>query len=112
MKDGYPEQEELDKIKNWDAIKDPHGCLEYVGQLWVYPDRFIKREKADEFDKKRKVVEYYFSTGGWSGNEDLIGAIMENEYLGMLFHTRWERGGHWWFELMTKEEWDKSKIEK
>jgi hypothetical protein len=36
-------------------------------------------------------------TGGWSGNEDIIEAMMENVLLWLAVWQRSERGGHFTF---------------
>ncbi len=44
------------------------------------------------------VLALEFHTGGWSGAEDLIDAMLKNFWINHL-HTKWERGGHFYFEL-------------
>lgn len=39
-----------------------------------------------------------FHTGGWSGAEDLIDTLLTH-FSFQYFHTRWERGGHFYFEV-------------
>lgn len=43
-----------------------------------------------------KLIEYH--TGGWSGAEDLIEAML-GQFWVRHYHTRWERGGHFYFEV-------------
>ena len=40
--EGYPTEEELNKIKNWDPC-DPEGLLDFIEDLWCYTDgyRFV-----------------------------------------------------------------------
>lgn len=88
--DGYPEEHELEKIWEW-PYTDPRGLMEYVEELWTYPDYW-----------KQDGDKYTISTGGWSGNEDLIEAMEENI---MFWLACWEssrRGGH--FEFTVKEQ--------
>ena len=42
-----------------------------------------------------------FHTGGWSGAEELIAAMLEHFWI-RYFHTKWSRGGHYTFEIPTK----------
>lgn len=88
-KNGYPINQELEKIKNWD-FKDPIGLLKYIERLWFFPDRFVLTGK--------RVLRLYLSTGGWSGNESIIEALKQN-----LFWYFWwqksQRGGHYWFKI-------------
>ena len=62
----YPTDEQLDKIKNWD-INDIEGCLRYIGSLWHICGRW---QEGNGF--------FVFATGGWSGNESLLGALKES----------------------------------
>jgi hypothetical protein len=81
--DGYPENEELEKIKQWDCTKDGgEGLLNYVRILWHWP----------EFTRKEGDV-YVFVTGGWSGNEELIGAMRRNSLFWALCWMLSKRGG-------------------
>ena len=44
------------------------------------------------------------STGGWSGNESIIGAMKENtDYLYTFIAFAWRRGGH--YEWRIPNEW-------
>lgn len=98
-KDGYPSEATLDEIKEWDC-KDFDSLIRFVKKAWSYPDRALYIGKFKSFNN---LIDYdhvwYFSTGGWSGNESLIGALQEN----MLFWTVcWAasiRGGHYYFEV-------------
>ena len=64
----YPREDELETIKNWDLLTKPvTELLEYIRQLWEYDDRFVLTGKS--------VLRLYLSTGGWSGNEDLVDAL-------------------------------------
>ncbi|MGO9236682.1 MAG: hypothetical protein ACLP4V_22380 [Methylocella sp.] len=42
-----------------------------------------------------------FHTGGWSGAEELIAAMLEHFWI-QYFHTKWSRGGHYTFEIPRK----------
>lgn len=83
----YPTRDQLDKIKNWD-YKDFIGCMEFIKEIWHWSSwGFFKRENI-----------YWLHTGGWSGNEDIVGAMEENEMLWQLHWVSSERGGHYKFE--------------
>lgn len=86
-KDGYPTKESLLEVARFDSIKDIDGYMDLISSLWSYPDRFVL--KGDEL---------YLSTGGWSGNEDVIQAMRQNFFF-FVAHTEWKRGGHYWFSL-------------
>jgi len=85
---GYPDVEELTKIKEW-PYKDCTGLMAYVESLWRNPDWGWKRDGNT----------YAISTGGWSGNEDLINAMGDNLLFWALCWVESKRGGHYTFEI-------------
>ena len=91
-RDGYPEQQELFTIEKWDA-KDLHGLMGYVESLWHWAQYFNRHEDT-----------YILHTGGWSGNEEIIGALMRNQMFWMFNWEQSRRGGHYIFSSMNKEE--------
>lgn len=90
MTERYLTQEELKKIVDWD-FSDYHGLMEYVKNLWAFDAWGFHRE--DEI--------YHLSTGGWSGNEDIISAMEQNTMFWSLYWFRSTRGGHYIFAPMT-----------
>lgn len=78
---GYPSEDTLEIIEQWDAC-DPQGCLEFVRQAWN--------------DTGKVTVDagrYVFVTGGWSGNEDLLGSLHQNYVIYSLCWQMSQRGG-------------------
>lgn len=54
-------------------------------------------DAKDEYsDRPMKRVEYI--TGGWSGAEDLIGAMLGQFWI-KHYHSLWKRGGYFVFEV-------------
>jgi hypothetical protein len=95
--DGYPEQHELDAIGNWD-IKDAFNLIDYIKERWTYNDSFrMKWDKDKLFNKPVLLLEMH--TVGWSGNESIINALLENQFFSMMWYKKWERGGHYYFEV-------------
>jgi hypothetical protein len=84
----YPTKEELLKIKNWPP-PDWKGLLEYVKTIWWMP-----QWGWDQAEDK-----YHVSTGGWSGNEELIGAMQENFLFWSMCWQSSHKGGHFAFKL-------------
>lgn len=85
--DGYPDDEELQRIADWPYTGIP-AMMEFVHGLWSYPNFWT--QEGDNLS---------ISTGGWSGNESLISAMQKN--VG-FWHLCWEssrRGGHYAFDL-------------
>lgn len=84
----YPTQDELDKIVKWPP-PDWKGLFEFVHSIWWMADWGVDCDGDN----------YSFSTGGWSGNEDLIGAMQQNFIFWSLCWVSSKRGGHFEFKL-------------
>ena len=82
----YPSQFDLKAIKEWDCTtnKGLMSLAEFVVGEWHYGEPWgkLSRRIKDRNKAGIREGEYYrkltLSTGGWSGNEDLIGALMQN----------------------------------
>ena len=89
-RNGYPATETLETIRNWDVEMDGYEpLLEFVAKQWWKPN----------WGWYREGIKYEISTGGWSGNEQLIVAMKLNV---LFWDTCWvssRRGGHYEFEL-------------
>ena len=89
--DHYPTDEELARIEKWDTsdAQSRQKFMAFVRSCWWMPDWGFQ-QTGDRYD---------LSTGGWSGNEEIIGAMQEN----FLFWGQcWEssrKGGHYVFIL-------------
>lgn len=95
---GYPTEDELNKLKNWDGIKDPKGLIDFLEEIWHWPELgFTKKKGRDQLFKK-PCIKLYLSTGGWSGNEDII-KILQETFFWHLFWVNSHRGGHYEFEI-------------
>lgn len=96
--DGYPTERMLRAIRKW-PHRDTRGLMKFLELAWKYPEyfRIIRRS--------RRV---YASTGGWSGNEELIRALQKNFNFWMLCWVSSTRGGHYVFEI-PKTLWVDSK---
>ena len=93
--DGYPTDEALELISNWD-VKDIPGWFAFVQSLWALTQWKIEDATHDITD--RPITRYTMSTGGWSGNEDLIGAMQRNWLMWNVTWVQSRRGGHYIFE--------------
>lgn len=99
--DGYPTDEALDKIKNWE-IKDfseLEKIFDFVGDLWSYPEYWRVKTSLTNWETGQGLKQYTISTGGWSGNESLIGAMQDNPILWGMTWISSRRGGHYEFEV-------------
>lgn len=96
-KDGYPEEHELKRIREW-PYDDFIGLMEYVYDLWKYSE-----PNPGWCGWKQRGRTYRLHTGGWSGNEEIIGALRDNT---MFWATCWfesKRGGHFLFKVPIYE---------
>ena len=84
----YPDEEELQKIREWNC-EDFSGLMEYVEKRWRYAELGYWRKTR---------TRYYISTGGWSGNEEIVQAMQENVVLWMFYWKQSTRGGHYILE--------------
>jgi hypothetical protein len=91
----YPLEEELVRVEKWDG--DWRACFAFVRSLWWMPD--WGWHESTEIDNERVVTRYQISTGGWSGNEDVVTAMEHNRWLMSFFWMESRRGGHYVFEL-------------
>lgn len=88
----YPTEEELERIRTW-AAGEITELMVFVGGLWYFK----------EWGWRQLGKIYWLSTGGWSGNEDLIGALQDNQMFWALYWQQSRRGGHYIFAPMTWE---------
>lgn len=91
-KEDYVNQEDLDKIKNW-RFEETFALVDFLEKIWDY-DGFIKN-----WDTKSLTLNLELHTLGCSGNEEIIKAVLENQFISAIFYSKWERGGHYYFEI-------------
>lgn len=93
---GYPTEATLRIIRRWDirTKADCEALLEFVGQAWSDYGAFRRmprrRRRDDVGAPKRRWI---LVTGGWSGNESLIGALEANRLFMVLVWWSSARGG-------------------
>lgn len=83
-KDGYPTEETLKAVREW-PCEDFEGLIAFMKRAWQWP----------EFIQPLPQGGYSFSTGGWSGNEDLMQALEENRPVYFMYWYASLRGGHY-----------------
>lgn len=95
----YPTDAELTLIKQWQP-QDGTGLLAYVRGLWWNAEwGWDEEDRPPEHVRPYRL--YSISTAGWSGNEELIGAMRENW---MWWNEHWythRTGGHFQFRVET-----------
>lgn len=89
----YPSEQELDKIRKWDW-RDPDGLAQYICTLWYYPDYTKLTGK--------RIRKLWLATGGWSGNEDIVGALQQNSFW-TFYWQKSVSGGAYWFKWGIKK---------
>ena len=92
MSQDYPTDEDLKLIEEWD-YNDFETLAKFVQSIWYHGEDYARLDdwKKDEF--KREYRMFTLITGGWSGNEDIVCALNNNQMFGMLcWHTS-SRGG-------------------
>lgn len=89
MGDEYPTDDDLQRIREW-GHTDFTGLMQFVRERWKYADCGYWTQDDRE---------YAISTGGWSGNEELLGAMRENQMFWLCCWVSSRRGGHYEFEL-------------
>ena len=96
--DGYPPADELERVRAWPIAKAPtftQSCAElltFVRSLWAY----------ENWGWHEKDGVYHVSTGGWSGNEDLADALLNNQMFRAFCWRLSRAGGHYIFVLPGK----------
>ncbi len=90
----YPTDDEVAAVRNW-KFDEPGSFvkfLEYVkaiGHYWP----------MDMFGWSQEGRTYHISTGGWSGNEEILGAMQDNFIFWSVCWRSSRRGGHFVFEV-------------
>lgn len=93
----YPDEDSLKQITEWDLMtQDIYGLLDLIKENTNWADRQIRIEG-------KRVIRFEYHTGGWSGNEDVIEALMRNTFFWVLFWLKSERGGHYYFKIEHPE---------
>jgi len=89
--DGYPTEKTLETIRNWSNLsyEGQIALLNFAQDAWSYPSR-VGTQAGN-------AIVYWFSTGGWSGNEDIVEALMENNIFWLLCWYKSKRGGYYEF---------------
>ena len=79
----YPSEIELKTIEEWD-YHDFLGLAKFVVSIWNWGEDYAR---LGELTKDEWGSEYYqleLITGGWSGNEDIVGALHRNQMFRMV----------------------------
>jgi len=90
----YPSDEELDKIRKWQPDDMSwEGLFSFIKTIWWQPSWGWTRRKRDG------RAYYHISTGGWSGNEEIISAMCDNNLMWICCWRISRSGGHYIFRV-------------
>lgn len=104
----YPTEEELKAIEEWDLDQKPVSeLLEFIERLWRWSDWGVRKRIGYGSLRKRRVLKFELHTGGWSGNEMIINALMKNLVFWSQYWEKIVRGGHYYFEIPIRHLSDK-----
>ena len=93
----YPTDEELKRIKEWDGHHQE--LMGYVKSLWKYADwEHLKAWSQDGHT-------YEISTGGWSGNENIIEVLESNFVFWTMSWIQSRVGGHYIFNCKMPQDY-------
>jgi hypothetical protein len=85
----YPEDKELEIIKNWKYEDNYLSLMKYVKNIWNWDDYFVQVDENN----------FELHTGGWSGNEDIMMALENNQLFWVMCWQESKRGGHYKFKV-------------
>lgn len=98
MTSEYPTSAELDAIATFNGT--PHQFCEYVRSIWHWD--MVSYHGVIEHTLP--MTEIRMATGGWSGNEEIIGAIQRTMFHFAFWYTI-HRGGLYVFRV-PESQWD------
>ena len=85
QRSSYPSNADLEEIRTWEP-NDIDGLIEHI------------RPQFEGFGTIRPCKGgYTLKTGGWSGNEEIIKAMLGNMLFCDIYYQSWERGGRYVF---------------
>lgn len=92
MSTRYPTAAELKRIRKWPNYDWP-SLLYFISKIWWMP----------EWGWTFKRRQYWISTGGWSGNEEIVCAMKDNKLFWDMCWVSSRRGGHYKFMTPKKK---------
>lgn len=94
----YPSDVELERIRGWPCpdTGDWKPLMELIEDIWQYAPDWGWHEESSPTPGH---LGYHISTGGWSGNEDIISAMQDNAMFWLMCWEESRRGGHFTFRV-------------
>ena len=103
MTNQYPTESELTILREWDCARPVEEFVDFLRSCWWYPERQMRLRDGVNTLLRERVKRLFLDTGGWSGNEEIIGALQENVILWAFYWVQSRRGGHYIFEFPMKK---------
>ena len=100
--DGYPEDEELDQIRTWTPGPKWSGSEPWLGILRPVVSAWNRDMGRADWDGQVLTL----VTGGWSGNEEVLGALEDNRCAWSMLWLSSHRGGKHTFGIKNQERED------
>ena len=100
----YPTDEDLERIQTW--AFDAHDSFE---QFMAYVKSIGTYWPSEVFGWVVGSRTYHVSTGGWSGNEEILEAMRRNYLFWAVCWREHRRGGHYIFTLPDPGSFTKGK---
>jgi len=94
---GYPTEEYLQFIRDYKGDTMPiMDFVKLICETWYYGSMGYRLTRKHKGTRRLEL-----HTLGWSGNEDIIRAIIGNIYLTncLMSYNMWRVGGHYYFEI-------------
>ena len=110
MSDGYPTKECIKYIRSWRisakpsmplTIENVERLLDVIEENCRWPEFSMDYGLGVDTCDGDVVVKFYYSTGGWSGHEEIIDEL-EKTWFWMFCWEQSRRGGHYIFEINPK----------
>ena len=111
MSDGYPTRECISFIRKFGwrekkhmplTLKNIEALLDCIEKNCRWSDFCIDYELGLDVCERDLVVKFYYSTGGWSGHEEIIREL-EKTWFWVFYWEQSRRGGHYIFEINPKQ---------
>lgn len=99
--EGYPDKFELEKIEKWD-VRDFPSLLEFIEERHQFKGYLTSKVIKERFNKN-PILEWHYSTAGWSGNESMIYALLKNWMFKVMWYYSWRTGGHYVFRIDPRQ---------
>ena len=99
---GYLTSEWLERLRTFDfSLRSAAPFLAWLPGIKPHLACCSITIEHGENDLGSPVEFIEFHTGGWSGAEDLMSVMLGQTWIAH-FHTKWTKGGHFYFEVPSK----------